>query len=74
MFPPSAWFSASNPLPFIGVYAAALLASAWAARVHGALCAALVALLPAARGRKLRTVAAVSVHASSVCTEIEAAP
>ena len=74
VFPPSAWFSVRNPLPFVGVYAAALLASACAAHVHSALCAALVALLPAVRGSKLHAVAAVSVHASSVNTEIEEAP
>ena len=45
MFPPSAWFFVSNPLPFAGVFAAVLLASAWAARMHGVLCAALLALL-----------------------------
>lgn len=74
VFPPSAWFSVSNPLPFVGVYAAVLLASAWAAHTHGALCAELVALLPAARRGKLQTGAAVSVHASSVSTEIDKAP
>ena len=74
VFPPSAWFSASNPLPFVGMYAAVLLASALAAQAHGALCAALVALLPAARRSKLQPVAAVSVLASSVSTETEEAP
>ncbi|KAK9819568.1 hypothetical protein WJX81_007717 [Elliptochloris bilobata] len=45
VLPPSAWFSPSNPLPFLGVTAVVLLASAGAARVHSTLWTAAVARL-----------------------------
>lgn len=67
--PPSAWFSPSNPLPFLGMYASVFGASVVASRLHGALCAAAVARLPGKRPPGKRR-AAVWLSASSASKAI----